>query len=375
MDAMEITAKKDTTDAQKLVGLGSPFNQILLFAYLFFSTALTTASIVVGLTWYVTHWKLSIVWNYNTSGLTFLATTAAEFIVSTYADKSEGKYGRRKPYVAVGYVVQAIGALMVCIPPSTTSGTFVTFWFVATSIIGSIGRGISANPYQSWIIEGCVDNAEYRAYQSFTATFGQFLGGLFGGLLGTISPPIASVISAVAGGIATFLIVWYVPTVVHRQVAALPPLIPSMRIASRTNEFRTIFTNRVLIGSATGIFSSSAALLLLIGFNITSNQSYVIYVILIAVIATLAGLSINAAMNWVLKFFEKLRVYLILAVAVALFSSAGFIASLFSNGTAFIFFLIFDIILASIYFPIVLIESLMVRDLIVYDTFTTGAKF
>jgi Na+/melibiose symporter-like transporter len=168
--------------------------------------------------------------------------------------------------------------------------------------------------------------------------------------------------------------VYYIPSIVHQQVAKLPPLIPSMRIASRTNEFRTIFTNRVLIGSATGIFAGAASFLFLIGFGLSTTSDFVIYSILLAVVGLIVSLFVNIGMNWLLQYVEKLRVYLILAATVTVLSTIAFIPANFSNTSAFVVLLIFTLILSIISAPIGLIESLMVRDLIVYDTFITGKE-
>ena len=54
-------------------------------------------------------WHLSFVWYLNANGFVFLALTLSEFIVSSFADKSESKYGRRKPYVVIGNLISSIG--------------------------------------------------------------------------------------------------------------------------------------------------------------------------------------------------------------------------------------------------------------------------
>ena len=262
---------------------------------------------------------------------------------------------------------------MVCIPPAT-SGTIVPVWYLISSVIAAAGRGITSNPFSSWIIESCIDNAEYRALTAIPFNIGIYIGALFGGLLVIFMPAVAAVVCVAGYSISTFLLVYYIPSIVHQQVAKLPPLIPSMRIASRTNEFRTIFTNRVLIGSATGIYGTAASLLYLIGFNLATNADFVIYSILGAIVILIASLFVNIGMNWLLRYVEKLRVYLMLAAVVAVLSTIAFIPANFSNTAAFVAFFIFTIILSIISAPIGLVETLMVRDLIVYDTFITGTK-
>ena len=101
--------------APKLVGLGSVFHQLLIFSYTFFTTAMTVCPTVAGLVWYVAKWHLSYVWYLNTFGVSFLALTIAEFIISYYADKSESKYGRRKPYVVIGAIISCVGMKYVLV--------------------------------------------------------------------------------------------------------------------------------------------------------------------------------------------------------------------------------------------------------------------
>ncbi len=245
-------------------------------------------------------------------------------------------------------------------------------WYLVSSIINSAGRGISSNPFSTWIIESCKDNSEYRSLVAIPFNVGSILGALFGGLLASFIPAVAAVAGVIGYGISTFLIVYYIPSVVRQQAAKLPPLIPSFRIASRTNEFRTIFTNRVLIQSATGVFSTAGSLLLITGFNLGTNKDFVTYSILLAIISIIGILIANVSLNWLLRYVEKLRVYLVLAVLVAVLSLVAFIPACFTTTGALIVFLVFTVILSVASGPIGLIESLMVRDLIVYDTFITG---
>ena len=261
---------------------------------------------------------------------------------------------------------------MVCIPPAT-SGTIVPVWYLLSSVIIAVGRGISSNPFSSWIIESCKDNREYLALSAIPFNVGGILGIFFGSALSILFyPAVAAVIGVVGLTISTFLMVHYIPSIVHRQVAKLPPLIPSFRIAARTNEFRTIFTNRVLIGSATSIFGAATGLLFLIGFNLGTYTAYFIYALILTALIVIVVMFVNIGMNWLLRYVEKLRVYLCLAAAVAVLSTAAFIPANFTNMSAFIAVFVFTLFISIISGPIGLIESLMVRDLIVYDTFITG---
>lgn len=107
-DALEISSPKSGIPANQS-GLSSTFFQWLFFFYIFFYVTTAVAPVLVVFTYYIQQWHLSYVFYINTLSITFLSATVSEFIVSKYADKSESKYGRRKPYVVVGFFFVSIG--------------------------------------------------------------------------------------------------------------------------------------------------------------------------------------------------------------------------------------------------------------------------
>jgi hypothetical protein len=108
VDNLEVSSSDDLSSKNQ-TGLSSVFYQVLLFIYQFFYVSTYVTVSVVGLTYYVSQLHLSYVFYLNSSGFAFLTLTVAEFIVSNYADKSESKYGRRKPYVVLGCIIACIG--------------------------------------------------------------------------------------------------------------------------------------------------------------------------------------------------------------------------------------------------------------------------
>ena len=106
---LEVSSPQSDLSSKNQTGLASVFYQVLLFIYQFFYAATYVTVSVVGLTYYVSQLHLSFVFYLNSNGFAFLTVTVAEFIVSNYADKSESKYGRRKPYVVLGCVISCIG--------------------------------------------------------------------------------------------------------------------------------------------------------------------------------------------------------------------------------------------------------------------------
>mmetsp|Transcript_32482 Transcript_32482/g.44524 ORF Transcript_32482/g.44524 Transcript_32482/m.44524 type:complete len:595 (-) Transcript_32482:20-1804(-) len=235
-----------------------------------------------------------------------------------------------------------------------------------------MGSGLSGNPFTAWMMESSVNDTDHRKITTVPNTLGSFCGILTGFICLQISPFIASV-GAILSSASVYFLITFVPNVVHCKRESLPPIVPSIRIASRTKEFRNIFLNRVLIGSATSIFTSSASLLLLIGFsNIHTQKDFVFYSVCMGIVSGTVGVCIVVALNWYLTLVDKLTVYLRVTKFVTIASFVGFIATLGTNMPCFILYYLMNMSIGIMYHPIAVIESFMLRDLILYDTYSTG---
>jgi len=235
-----------------------------------------------------------------------------------------------------------------------------------------MGSGFCGNPFTAWMMESSINDSDHRKITTLPNTMGSFCGILFGFICLQISPLIAS-LGAVLSSVSVYFLIVCVPNIIHHKKEKHPPIVPSVRIASRTKEFRSIFMNRVLIGSATSIFTSSASLLLLIGFsNINTQKDFVFFSIFMGIASGTMGVCIVVALNWYLTLVDKLTVYLRITKLVTIASFIGFIATLGTTMPCFILYYLMNMTIGIMYHPIVAIESFMLRDLILYDTYSTG---
>lgn len=235
-----------------------------------------------------------------------------------------------------------------------------------------MGGGLAANPFTSWLMESSTSSGDYRKISTLPCTAGNFVG-MFLAFLSLQISPLFSTFGVLFFGISVFLMVLFVPNEVHRKTDHLPPIVPSIRIAARTKEFRSIFFNRVLIGSATNIFTSSASLLLLIGFsNIHTQKDFVFYSLAMGITSGTLGVIIVILFNWYLQIVDKLIVYLRITIVIVIASFVGFLATLSNSFYNFILYYLMNMVIGVLYHPVIAIEGFMLRDLILFDKYSTG---
>lgn len=123
--------------------------------------------------------------------------------------------------------------------------------------------------------------------------------GVFTGLslVEAVSPIVFSLVFLFGGGLSTLLLVLLVPNDVNRTVSKLPPLVPSVRILSRSKKFKLLFCNRILVGTATSIFGLAASLYVLIGFDLTTTTEYVAYIVVLVIVSDVLGTALIITFN------------------------------------------------------------------------------
>ena len=84
------------------------------------------------------------------------------------------------------------------------------------------------------------------------------------------------------------------------------------------------------------------------------------------------GAFIVVFFNWYLLMVDKLTVYLRLTMVVTVASGIGFLATLGSSLYCFILYYLTNMTIGILYHPIIVVESFMLRDLIIFDTYSTG---
>ena len=306
----------------------------------------------------------------NATIIGFIAKSCTQLLVGYYGDKINTSIGRRKPFLIISYFIKGFSIFMLTIPISH-HGDAIFGWYILFFTLFQIGTEFSDGPFDAWMIESTKDDEDFRKIYSVSGPLGGFLGGICGLIFTLFFPIFGSIIYLIGGGIFTYLIVMFVTSQVIRKQPPLPDLIPSLRICSRTNEFFSIFYLKVLIDSGINIFVTVVGFYLLIGFNIHTVKAYINILLLGTIIGASIGIPLTIFMNWVLKKYDKIQIYLILIGTVVLL---GFVAFFVISPIVNSFEGYFTILclMNIISYPAKLFDRLIIKDLITYDTFITG---
>lgn len=313
-------------------------------------------------------WGMSVIEIANSQLITFTLQIFTQVIVAYLSDKYVSKYGRRKPFVFVGYVLRYVAFIFLAIPPNHDGNILFSWYTFFFSIVG-IGSAISGNTFTSWMIESSVDDEDYIRLNSICLPLGGIFGSIAGLLLVMMSPLLCAFICLIGGMITLLIMLYYVPGKVFREAKKLPNMIPSLRICFQTQEFRKVFMSSIFFHAAATIFATMTFLLLFLGFH-RHNQSFVITCSLYdGIIAGLFGTLIIVACNWILTYVDKMKFYAILLSGI-FFLSIGLFFTTFSP-SAFYIYLFFVGLIGFLGVPAGMLITLFLRDLVVYDTFAT----
>lgn len=352
--------------------LATTFNMCVITLFSTFAAIVNVAAYGIGVLVYIRLWGLSLVWAFNGALIAFTCQTVTQLIVGFYGDKIVSRYGRRKPFVVGGVILKVISLLLLTLPPNHNQGVLIV-WFTVFLSMNFIGDAIFSNPYESWMIESTRDDDDYTKIYSIANPIGGIFGQIIGISLLFISPVACGVVYAIGASLTTFILVTKIPNIVYREAVPLPDIIPSVRICSQTVEFRKMFLNKILLGAAIALFAAILAFYLLIGFpSISKVNDTVNFVIYVAGISAVVGLILMVSCNWIFKKLDKLKFYLYMIVFVIVLAFASFFVTLSRDKTALLLYVGIAAGMASLAFPVRLIDSLFIRDLVVYDTFICG---
>jgi Na+/melibiose symporter-like transporter len=294
-----------------------------------------------------------------------------QLAVGYLGDKIRSKYGRRKPFLVVGYLVKAI-ALLFLSAPLFKSGQAVFGWYTLFYTLFQIGTELTDGPFDAWMIETSRDDEDYRKIYSVAGPIGGFIGGVTGLVLTIFFPLVGALIFLIGSGLMTYLTVSYISSHVTRVQPALPELVPSVRICARTNEFQSIFCLRVLVNSGANIFITVVGYYVLIGFDINNVKAYVNYLLIGSVIGASIGIPLTVMMNWILVRYDKITLYLTLMVLVIFLGFVAFFVTI-PGVNSFEGYLTVLSLINALSYPAKLFDQLIIRDLITYDNFMTGS--
>lgn len=343
----------------------------MLGFFYFFSSAAGSAFNGISILKYLT-WGLTLVDAVNGALIFLTVYTFTQALVGIYGDKVVTKYGRRKPFVFIGNIIRYFAILLFSAAPSSIQHTRAIFaWYIIFGILYNIGTGIQANPFNSWIIESTADDADFMTVNTIPSSIGVIIGGITVLLVISLSSPLAGgVLTFIGGIISVTATVYFLPSVVYRQAPAVPKPIPSLRICLQSPEFRTILNVGIVSLAALALLTTLTLFVLVSCFDL-NREVFAGYILLvISIIGAICGMILNICCNWILKKIDKIRVLALIFFIIAAAAAVSFFLSL--NASTLYFYCGVATLMVALAFPLRLILSLLLRDLVVFDTFVTS---
>jgi glycoside/pentoside/hexuronide:cation symporter, GPH family len=179
-------------------------------------------------------------------------------VVGRFSDNFHTRFGRRRPLVAFGAVIQALAFGMIWMVPPTWNQIALTSWLVATQIVFYIGYSFFSVPFLALQYEITPDYDERTRVSSFVGFFGK------AGEIGYnyIFPIASSVLFvSVISGVRT--LGWIVGIVFLGVVAFVPALFVRERYFHKTEKQETV---RLLPGISAAF--ASRAFTILVGLTL-----------------------------------------------------------------------------------------------------------
>jgi len=365
---MDVIAKQETA-RRKL--LGTRENMIIFFFFNLFQSF--GYGLNPSLNWYVQYYKMAIIYLVIAGSIGGIIGVYTQVFIGYYGDLVKSTFGRRKPLVFLGVVINIICIIGYALPPAYTQQALFG-WYLFWTIMQSIASSIQGAPYISWLIESTADNEDYVRIVTLPSQAGSVIGFIAGVLLGNqILPIVGALIYAIGYAISIFFLLKYVHNDCVRATEKQPDMVPSFRTCMRTKEFQIIFYNRILISAGYAIGFGNGLYLLVVGFSFVTRYSQIaLFVSVIAALYFLFGAVAVISLNWILAYYEKLFVYKIITLVIGVLGVVIFLACLAGNEASFYATCFFLIILGALVGPISAIDNFFLKDLIIYDTFLTG---
>lgn len=156
-------------------------------------------------------------------------------LVGRFSDNFHSRFGRRRPLVALGAIIQALAFGMIWMVPTGWGQVALTAWLVATQIVFYIGYSFFSVPFLALQYEITPDYDERTSVASYVGFFGK------AGEMGYnyIFPIASSVMFASAiAGVRT--LGWVVGILFLGVVAVLPALFVRERYFHKTEKQETV---------------------------------------------------------------------------------------------------------------------------------------
>lgn len=170
-------------------------------------------------------------------------------LVGRFSDNFHSRFGRRRPLVAMGALVQALAFGMIWMVPTGWDQVALTAWLIATQIVFYLGYAFFSVPFVALQYEITPDYDERTRVSSFVGFFGK-VGEMGCNYLFAIASS-AIFISRVAG---VRTMGWIVGLVFLGIIAAIPAIFVRERYFKKTEKQETV----KLLPGIRGAFSSRA---------------------------------------------------------------------------------------------------------------------
>jgi len=173
--------------------------------------------------------------------------------VGRFSDNLHTRFGRRRPLIALGALIQALAFGMIWMVPASWGQVELTAWLVATQIVFYIGYAFFSVPFTALQYEITPDYDERTRVSSFVGFFGK-VGEMGGNYLFAVAS--SSLFISVVVGVRS--LGWLVGCVLLGVVAAIPALFVRERYFRKVERQETV---RLLPGMAAA-FQSRAFVVL-----------------------------------------------------------------------------------------------------------------
>lgn len=179
-------------------------------------------------------------------------------LIGALSDRTRGRFGRRKPWMAAGMPLMMVAAYQLFAPSGAVSNTYLLVW----SVLLWFGWTMINIPYYAWGAELSDDFHERTRITGWRQAFG-FAGNISVLLVPVLSAElfgygaVASEALVIIGGMALVLLpllvgltVWLLP---ERQVVSTPPqpILRNLHIMRRNGSFLVLFAGFTLMSLGT----------------------------------------------------------------------------------------------------------------------------
>lgn len=143
--------------------------------------------------------------------------------------RTDTKFGRRKPFILIGFFILAINIVIMCVPPNNDSTTLGLWWCIFGTA-GACGSDVMNLSLTAWLLENTDDQQDYLQITTKIKTVSQVIGHVLALALTQYvvnGPFIASSLYIFIGTISIIMIFRIPRTGITKELPKQPPILPS----------------------------------------------------------------------------------------------------------------------------------------------------